>query len=82
MVFPEPFAGVNPTLARAIADRLLALQQQGTTFLIIDHDMPLVMGLAETVLVMDMGSVIAEGAPKDVREDPRVREAYFGRARQ
>lgn len=81
VLLDEPFAGVNPTLARAIADRLLALQQQGTTFLVIDHDMPLVMGLAETVLVMDMGSVIAEGAPKDVREDPRVREAYFGTAR-
>lgn len=81
VLLDEPFAGVNPTLARALADRLLALQQQGTTFLVIDHDMPLVMGLAETVLVMDMGSVIAEGAPKDVRDDPRVREAYFGTAR-
>jgi branched-chain amino acid transport system permease protein len=81
VLLDEPFAGVNPTLARAIADRLLALQQQGTTFLVIDHDMPLVMGLAEVVLVMDMGSVIAEGSPKDVREDPRVREAYFGTAR-
>jgi ABC-type branched-subunit amino acid transport system ATPase component len=81
VLLDEPFAGVNPTLARAIADRLLALQQQGTTLLVIDHDMPLVMGLAEVVLVMDMGSVIAEGSPKDVREDPRVREAYFGTAR-
>lgn len=81
VLLDEPFAGVNPTLAETIADRLLALQRQGTTFLVIDHDMPLVMRVAETVLVMDMGSVIAEGAPKDVRDDPRVREAYFGRAR-
>jgi branched-chain amino acid transport system ATP-binding protein len=81
VLLDEPFAGVNPTLAQAIADRLVALRRQGTTFLVIDHDMPLVMGLAETVLVMDMGSVIAAGAARDVRDDPRVREAYFGKAR-
>ena len=77
----EPFAGVNPTLSRAIADRLTALQREGTTLLVVDHDMPLIMGLAETVLVMDMGRVIAAGRPQDIRDDPRVREAYFGTAK-
>jgi len=81
ILLDEPFAGVNPTMAAAIVDRLTALQREGTTLLIVDHDMPLVMSLAGTVLVMDMGCVIAEGRPEDVREDARVREAYFGRAR-
>ncbi len=81
ILLDEPFAGVNPTMSRALVDRLVTLRRQGTTFLIVDHDMPLVMRLAETVLVMDMGRVIAGGAPKDIREDPRVREAYFGKAR-
>jgi ABC-type branched-subunit amino acid transport system ATPase component len=81
VLLDEPFAGVNPTMSRMLVERLLALRAQGMTFLIVDHDMPLVMRLAETVLVMDMGRVIAEGAPKDIRDDPRVREAYFGKAR-
>jgi branched-chain amino acid transport system ATP-binding protein len=55
------------------------LRSMGITLLVIEHDMTLVMGLCHRIVVLDHGQVIAEGAPQEIRRDPRVIEAYLGR---
>jgi ABC-type branched-subunit amino acid transport system ATPase component len=74
----EPAGGVNPALLQFIGDHIRELNAQGTTSLIVDHNMPFVMELCETVSVLDAGRVIATGAPEHVRTDPRVLDAYLG----
>lgn len=75
----EPFAGINPVMEQVMAEAIRALAAQGRTFVIIDHEMKLVMGLCERVIVLDHGEVIAEGPPPAIQANPRVLEAYFGR---
>jgi ABC-type branched-subunit amino acid transport system ATPase component len=81
LLLDEPLAGVHPVIRRQIADTVRALRAEGRTFLIIEHDMPFVMGLCDTVVVMDHGGTIAVGPPADVRADPRVLHALLGRPR-
>ena len=78
LLLDEPVAGVNPTLANDLADRIRRLNDGGTTFLVIEHDMEFVMSLADSVIVLDRGSVLTEGAPGAVRADERVADAYLG----
>ncbi len=79
VLLDEPAAGVNPTLMSRIRDNIVELNRQfGITFLLIEHDMPLVMGLCDPVIVMNAGTKLAEGPPEEVRNDPRVLEAYLG----
>ncbi len=79
ILLDEPAAGVNPTLMEKIRERIIQLnRERGITFLLIEHDMPLVMGLCDPVIVMNAGSKLAEGKPELIREDPRVLEAYLG----
>jgi branched-chain amino acid transport system ATP-binding protein len=78
VLLDEPGAGVNPALLDIIMKKISALNEQGVTFLIIEHNMDLVMSLCRPVLVMAGGRLLMEGEPEAVRADPRVAEAYLG----
>ncbi|WP_396612972.1 ABC transporter ATP-binding protein [Haloferax sp. S1W] len=80
LLLDEPVAGVNPTLANDIKRFIRELNDEGQTFLIIEHDMPFIMDLADPIIVLDQGRVLMEGSPKEVRTDDRVIEAYLGGA--
>jgi len=74
----EPGAGVNPSLMRRITGYIEELRRRGTTFLLIEHDMDLVMNICDKVIVMNQGTHLAEGDPEVVRQNPVVVEAYMG----
>ncbi|MBM3942586.1 MAG: ABC transporter ATP-binding protein [SAR202 cluster bacterium] len=79
VLLDEPGAGVNPTLMNLLAGHIRSLcRERGITFLIIAHDMELVMRLCDPIVVLDHGSVIAQGAPDEVRHNPEVVRAYLG----
>lgn len=80
ILLDEPGAGVNPTLLGDIIDRIAQLNARGVTFLIIEHNMDLVMNLCRPVVVMAAGKLLMQGEPQDVHSDPRVLEAYLGGA--
>jgi branched-chain amino acid transport system ATP-binding protein len=78
LMLDEPFAGVNPTLEERLLDRLDKLTDQGYTFLIVEHDIDLIMNNCVNVIVMHQGKLLAEGTPSTVRNDERVIDAYLG----
>jgi len=78
LMLDEPVAGVNPELRREIAKLLKKLKKQGDTILLIEHDMDFALGLADFVIVMDEGKVIAKGKPREIRNNKKVLEAYLG----
>ena len=79
VLLDEPGAGVNPTLIRQLVEVIRRLREQrGVTFLVIEHDMGLVMSLCDPIIVMSEGALLMEGPPEVVRTDPRVLEAYLG----
>lgn len=78
LMLDEPVAGVNPVLRNQLKDILRDLRSRGETILLIEHDMDFVMSLADRVIVMEAGRVLAQGTPDEVRNDPRVLEAYLG----
>jgi branched-chain amino acid transport system ATP-binding protein len=78
VLLDEPGAGVNPTLLMTIVDKLRELHARGITFLVIEHNMDLVMNLCDPILVMAQGKLLLEGPPQAVRSDARVLEAYLG----
>jgi ABC-type branched-subunit amino acid transport system ATPase component len=79
ILLDESAAGVNRTLLNDLLDAVRTLRDRGKTVLLVEHDMKVVMGLCETVFVLDHGEKLAEGPPGVIQTDERVIEAYFGR---
>ncbi len=79
LLLDEPFAGVNPTLEEKLLDRIHRLREdEGLTFLLVEHDIDLIMENCEHILVMHQGKLLAEGDAETIRSDERVIEAYLG----
>lgn len=78
LLLDEPVAGMNPTEKEEIAKLIRRIRDRDIAVLLIEHDMKVVMPLSERVVVMDEGEKISEGAPCDVKKDPRVIRAYLG----
>jgi branched-chain amino acid transport system ATP-binding protein len=78
LLLDEPFAGVNPTLEDRLLDHVHDLRERGYTFLLVEHDIDLIMENCARVIVMHQGQILADGTPDVVRSDERVVEAYLG----
>jgi branched-chain amino acid transport system ATP-binding protein len=82
IMLDEPAGGVNPALLETIVERIFDLNKQGVTFLVVEHNMDLVMRISNPVIVMAAGAVIARGTPTEVQGDQAVLDAYLGGAEE
>jgi branched-chain amino acid transport system ATP-binding protein len=79
LLLDEPTAGINPTLINGLLDRLRRVNgDRGITLLVIEHNMRVIMGLAEYIFCLAHGELLAEGKPEAIQTDPRVIDAYLG----
>ncbi len=78
ILLDEPFAGVNPVLIEEICQHVHTLNNQGIAFIVIEHHLQALKSLAQRLIVMDRGIVLAQGDPQTVLDDPRVQVAYMG----
>lgn len=78
VLLDEPAGGVNPSMIRFIMDLIRSVNKEGVTFLIVEHNMGMVMELCSHILVLDQGRKIAEGPPEIIQSDPLVLDAYLG----
>ncbi len=78
ILLDEPMAGVNPALVQSLLGHVEALRDEGVSVLFVEHDMDVIMGISDWIVVLAEGSVIAEGTPDQVSSNPRVIDAYLG----
>ena len=79
LLLDEPTAGINPTLINGIIDRLIKVNQDfGITLLVIEHNMRVIMNLAQKIFCLAHGELLAEGVPEQIKNDQRVVDAYLG----
>ncbi|MGH9168453.1 MAG: hypothetical protein ACRD02_11580, partial [Acidimicrobiia bacterium] len=76
----EPSVGMNEEERAELGELVQALRDRGSSVVLVDHNLDLALGMADRVVVLDFGRVLAVGSPDEVFEDPRVREAYLGSA--
>jgi branched-chain amino acid transport system ATP-binding protein len=79
LLLDEPTAGINPTLINGIIDRLIKVNKEyGITLLVIEHNMKVIMNLAQKVFCLAHGQMLANGTPEEIKNDKRVLDAYLG----
>jgi len=78
LLLDEPIAGVNLTMANKLVDLIRGMRERGKTFIIIEHNMSIIMDLCDKIIVLDHGRKIAEGEPQQIQSNELVFEAYFG----
>jgi ABC-type branched-subunit amino acid transport system ATPase component len=78
ILLDEPVAGVNPTLTKKLLNQIESLRDDGYTFLIVEHDMEVIMNISDTIIVMSEGKKLMQGPPDEVQQDDRVIDAYLG----
>ncbi|MGE0218748.1 branched-chain amino acid ABC transporter ATP-binding protein/permease [Mycolicibacterium sp.] len=78
ILLDEPAGGINPTLIERMGDLIRQLNADGKTFLLVEHNMPFVVGLCDPIRVLARGAVIAQGSPEQIQKDPVVLDAYLG----
>lgn len=78
ILLDEPAGGINPTLIERMGDLIRQLNADGKTFLLVEHNMPFVVGLCDPIRVLARGAVISQGSPEQIQKDPLVLDAYLG----
>jgi len=82
LLLDEPAAGLNPSETGEINDLIKRVAEKGITVILVEHDMKLVMGVSDHILVLDSGRKLAEGTAEEIRQNPNVIEAYLGHRRR
>ncbi|PZW50501.1 amino acid/amide ABC transporter ATP-binding protein 1 (HAAT family) [Humitalea rosea] len=82
LLLDEPAAGLNPSETAECMALIRQLRDRGTTILLVEHDMAMVMRISDRIVVLNQGRIIADGPPAEIREDPEVIRAYLGTSRE
>lgn len=82
LLLDEPVSGMNPSETSLFVDLVKKIRATGVTILLVEHDMPMVMGVSDRIVVLNHGRIIAEGAPEAIQNDPAVIRAYLGQGKK